>query len=177
MKPAPTIKKFSWVLIFFDWFVYCKSDLNRQRETRSTTTGRFFTARHIRFTSTSGRQGAAPILDRKKEGIASSRFPQNAGVTTTGTIYHMAASYGGQTAPGFRRSASNAVFMFQFPGSQWENWTRSGTMMEAQPSKKMRLSQHLCLIFERGAASKRAGMKCTHGYLSCSERRNLSCQN
>ena len=99
MKPAPTIKKFSWVLIFFDWFVYCKSDLNRQRETRSTTTGRFFTARHIRFTSTSGRQGAAPILDRKKEGIASSRFPQNAGVTTTGTIYHMAASHGGPDSP------------------------------------------------------------------------------
>ena len=35
----------------------------------------------------------------EKEDITSNRFPKNAGVTTTGTIYHMAASYGGSDSP------------------------------------------------------------------------------
>ena len=49
--------------------------------------------------------------------------------------------------------------------------------MEAQPSEKMRLSQYLAfwicaeksIFIIGGAASKRAGIKCTHGYLSCAK--------
>ena len=63
-----------------------------------TTAGRFFIARHIRLTSTSGRQGAAPISGIRKGGQADNRFFKRRGDANR-EIHHTAASRGGTENP------------------------------------------------------------------------------
>ena len=128
------------------------------------------------------------LKNQKKEVRQTTGF-SSAGVTTTGRSTTWQPAMEDQTAPGPRGSAVSKEHadgvgtrptepflcpVFSRPPAG-KNGHGNGTMMEAQPSEKMRLSQHLAfwicaeksIFIIGGAASKRAGMKCTHGYLSC----------
>lgn len=61
---------------------------------------------HIRLHDQQGGSIPHQSLASEKEDITSSRFPKIAGVTTTGTIYHMAASHGGSDSPRFTEVSS-----------------------------------------------------------------------
>lgn len=116
----------------------------------------------------------------------------SAGATTAGRSTTRQPAVEGQRTPGQRGSSGFQLETADGVGAQstkpflcpvfsrppaGKNGHGNGTLMEAQPSEKMRLSQHLAfwicaeksIFIIGGAASKRAGMKCTHGYLSCSK--------
>lgn len=129
--------------------VYDKSAILRTYKIQPTSTGRFFTARHIRPTPTPGRQGAAPILDIRKGGYYKQQVSQkhrcndNKHDLPHGSEPQRTRQpqiYRGQPLP--RGNADHAgdslamPFRVRFSSSRPGKRTRNGSIMEMQLSEK-----------------------------------------
>ena len=147
-------------LIIFSWFVYSKSAIFKAIQNPVHKHRAILYRKIGQATSTAGRQGAAPILDIRKGGYYKQQVSTKAEVQRRRSDPpHGSQPWRGQRTPGkrgsrgFQRETADGGGDTPLkplpcpvsPGCQpGETGTGTG-MMEAQPSEKTRLSQHLML--------------------------------
>lgn len=148
-KSAPAIKIFSQVLIFFSEFVYGKSDRYRNSKRKAQKY-------HIRLHDQQGGISRTNIGHEKRRVEKTAGFPKHRCNDNRHDLPHgsqlwrirQPQAYGGNS---FRTetltmqvNGLHTVFASCFPpAGNREKQERKRNRMEAQPSEKMRLSQHL----------------------------------